>query len=152
MEQTTRHNSFTDSHRLFLNKTSDQLFDNQYNLPLTILIVFLSLILITMMFSLITHSGMFGKSINICNKCRGPKKFNYINVGLFKTRHSIYRSEVYKQSMRSKNSSKPPPGNRMKLKAINERAKEVQSNPVNYDMVDERKIFSLKTDIKVGFQ
>ncbi|VEL24846.1 unnamed protein product [Protopolystoma xenopodis] len=70
-----------------------------YRWPLSLMIFGLSLILLVMIISVLLPRKMQDVLFTAC--ClSNSENFNYIDIALYKTRHSMYRKEVYFQSMR----------------------------------------------------
>ncbi|KAL3317729.1 hypothetical protein Ciccas_003606 [Cichlidogyrus casuarinus] len=71
---------------------------NPYKIHLILLISLLALVLVWMILCVITPKSL---EWFLCI-CRNNKegKFNYIDMALYRTRHSMYRKEVYSANMR----------------------------------------------------
>ncbi|KAL3311720.1 hypothetical protein Ciccas_009697 [Cichlidogyrus casuarinus] len=75
----------------------DQEMDS-YHLGLIILIVFLSLVLFLMISALLASISQQDPFKCLCKDSK--ENFNYIDIGLYKTRHSMYRKEIYSRAMK----------------------------------------------------
>lgn len=84
------------------NQTKDTLesinsltMENKYHWGLLTLIIIMALVLFIMMAVLILPKSVQDSLLQFCFRQTSDSSFNYIDVGLYKTRHSIYRKEIY---------------------------------------------------------
>lgn len=81
--------------------------NTDYRSSLVAMMVLLSLILLFMLILLCLPKSVQDTVIQWITRQTPDQSFNYIDVGLYKTRHSMYRKEVYSLAMQTNRRTKP---------------------------------------------
>ncbi|TPP66344.1 hypothetical protein FGIG_11882 [Fasciola gigantica] len=108
-----------------------------YRHSLIAMMVLLALVLLFMLILLCLPKSVQDTIIRCITRQNPDQSFNYIDVGLYKTRHSMYRKEVYSLAMqtnRGKRTARANAASTVKPSSVSERLKtrfDVSSNRIN---------------------